>query len=81
MGDDDEARAEDGIHTVFRSATGNWANQVASGDRVYGVYATKEECVRRAQKLATALGVDHVIHEMDGSVSSRTTPRGDSGWL
>jgi hypothetical protein len=81
VGEDEEPLAEDAIHTVFRSATGNWANQVASGDRVYGVYATKEECVRRAQSLATALGVEHVIHDVDGAVASRTTPRSDPGWL
>jgi hypothetical protein len=62
------------IHTVFRSATGNWANQVASGERVYGVHATKEECVRRGQELARAAGVHHVIHDVDGSVSSLHTP-------
>ena len=67
-----------GIHTVFRSATGNWANQSASGEHVYGVYATNEECVRRGQRLASATGVDHVIHDVDGTVRSpvpATPPR------
>ena len=65
------------IHTVFRSATGNWANQVSSGERVYGVYATREECVRRGQELARAAGVNHVIHDVDGTVTSLDTPRRD----
>lgn len=70
-----------GIHTVFRSATGNWANQAASGEQVYGVYATKEECVLRGQRLASATGVNHVIHDADGTVSSLTTYRSDPGPL
>ena len=65
------------IHTVFRSATGNWANQISSGERVYGVYATKEECVRRGQEIARAAGVNHVIHDVDGAVSSLDRPRRD----
>ena len=56
------------------------ANQVASGERVYGVYATKEECVRRGQDLATSIGVDHVIHDVDGAVSSRNPYRHGAGW-
>ena len=66
-----------GIHTVFRSATGNWANQLASGEHVYGVYATKDECVRRGQRLASDAGVNHVIHDVDGTVSSVTPYRSD----
>ena len=81
VGEDPEALAADCIHTVFRSATGNWANQVASGERVYGVYATKEECVRRGRDLATTVGVDHVIHDADGTVSSRHIARSDSRLL
>ena len=81
VGESEEALAEDCIHTVFRSATGNWANQASSGGRVYGVYATKEECVRHGWNLATAVGVDHVIHDVDGAVRSRQTPRGDPGLL
>lgn len=81
VGEDVEPLAADCIHTVFRSATGNWANQVASGQRVYGVYATKEECVRRGRDLAMTVGVDHVIHDTDGTVSSRNPYRNSAGWL
>lgn len=76
-GEDQEAMAGACIHTVFRSATGNWANQVTSGERVFGVHATKEECVRRGQDLASALGVQHAIHDVDGTVSSLNTYRTD----
>ena len=72
--------AADCIHTVLRSATGNWANQVASGERVYGVYATKEECVRRGEALARDIGVDHVIHDVDGTVVELNSYRRDPGW-
>jgi len=74
--EDQATAAGDCIHTVFRSVTGNWANQVASGERVYGVYATKEECVRRGQDLARAAGVNHVIHDVDATVSSLNSYRG-----
>jgi Uncharacterized protein conserved in bacteria (DUF2188) len=29
------------IHTVYRSATGDWANQAEGGDRASSVHATK----------------------------------------
>ena len=79
VGEDQAAMAGACIHTVFRRATGNWANQFASGERVYGVYATKEECVRRGQDLASAAGIDHVIHDVDGTVSSLHTYSSDAG--
>ena len=79
VGEDHEVLEADCIHTVFRSATGNWANQVASGERVYGVYATEEECVRHGRNLANAVGVEHVIHDVDGAIRSRNAPRPDAG--
>lgn len=62
--------SEDCIHTVYRPATGNWANEAGSGRRVYGVYATRTECVRRGQELARATQTNHVIHSPDGMISS-----------
>ena len=71
------------IHTVSRSATGNWANQL--GQRVLGVYATKEESVRRGEELAREAGTNHVVHNPDGTIQSTRgngheagTPRDDS---
>ena len=72
-----DAMHGDTVHTVFRSATGNWANQVTSGERVYGVYATQEEAVRRGQALARAAQVNHVIHDADGTVRSLNAYRDD----
>lgn len=60
----------DWIHTVYRSATGNWANQLGTGQRVFGVYATKDESVRHAAALARAAGTYHVIHDIDGTIHS-----------
>jgi hypothetical protein len=61
---------EECIHTVYRPATGNWGNEAGSGQRVYGVYATKEESVRRGQELARATQTHHVVHDQDGTISS-----------
>ena len=58
------------IHTVYRSATGNWANQLGTGRRVLGVYATKGESVRRGVQLAREADTKHVIHNIDGTVES-----------
>lgn len=73
-GDRDRDRAdsliEECIHTVYRPATGNWGNEAGSGQRVYGVYATKEESVRRGQELARATQTHHVVHDQDGTISS-----------
>ena len=60
----------DWIHTVYRSATGNWANEGGSGEPVYSVHATNEDAVRRGQQLALAAQTSHVIHDIDGTISS-----------
>jgi len=60
----------DCVHTVYRPATGNWANEAGSGQRVYGVHATREESVQRGRELARAAATHHVIHHADGTVDS-----------
>lgn len=72
-----DAMTPDTVHTVHRSATGNWANQIVSGERVYGVYATRDEAVRRGRELARAEQVNHVIHDVDGTVGTLNSPRVD----
>ena len=67
----------DCIHTVYRPATGNWANEAGSGQRVYGVHATKEESVRLGQVLARAAQTHHVIHNRDGTIGSLDAYGGD----
>ena len=60
----------DSIHTVYRSTTGNWANEVGPGEHVCSVHATREEAVGRGRALALAAQTDHVIHASDGTISS-----------
>lgn len=61
----------DSIHTLYRSATGNWANEAGSRGYVRSVHATKEEAVRHGRALALADQASHVIHNMDGTISTR----------
>jgi hypothetical protein len=67
------------IHTVYRSATGNWANQFGTGRRVLGVYATRDESVRRGEELAREADTNHVIHNMDGTIESSRWHAQDPG--
>lgn len=60
----------DSIHTVYRSATGNWANEAGSRGYVRSVHATKEEAVRHGRALALADQANHVIHNRDGTIST-----------
>jgi hypothetical protein len=71
--------SEGWIHTVYRSATGNWANQLGTGRRVLGVYATKDEAVRRGEELAREADTNHVIHNIDGAPESSRWHANDPG--
>lgn len=61
------------IHTVYRSATGDWANEVEGGERASSVHTTKAEAVARGRELAIAARTEHVIHNMDGTISERNS--------
>jgi hypothetical protein len=61
------------IHTVYRSATRDWANEVEGGDRASSVHSTKDEAVKRGRELAIAAKTEHVIHNMDGTISERNS--------
>jgi len=66
------------IHTVYRSATGDWANQVEGGDRASSVHATKDEAVRRGRELAQSARTEHLVHNMDGTIAYRNSYGGDT---
>jgi hypothetical protein len=63
------------IHTVRRS--GVWTNEI---EGVKGVaregtarrHRTKDEASAVGREIAIALGAEHVIHNFDGSIASRT---------
>jgi hypothetical protein len=67
------------IHTVYRRATGNWANQLGTGRRVLGVYATKDEALRRGEELAREADTNHVVHAVDGTVEATRWHGRDAG--
>jgi Uncharacterized protein conserved in bacteria (DUF2188) len=63
------------IHTVRRS--GVWTNEI-EGSKGVGREAaakrhrTKDEASAVGREIAIALGAEHVIHNFDGSIASRT---------
>ena len=57
------------IHTVWRSATSDWANEVEGGDRASSVHATRNEAVKRGRDLAIAAKTEHLIHNQDGTIA------------
>jgi hypothetical protein len=65
--------AQGWIHTVWRSATSDWANEVEGGDRAASVHATKNEAVRRGRELAIAAKTEHLIHNKDGTIAVRNS--------
>jgi len=61
------------IHTVYRSATADWANEVEGNDRASSVHDTKVEAVKRGRELARNAQTEHVIHNVDGTISERNS--------
>lgn len=59
------------IHTVYRSDTKDWANEVEGGDRASSVHRTKDEAVKRGRELAINAKTEHLIHNMDGTIAYR----------
>ncbi|HWT94842.1 MAG TPA: DUF2188 domain-containing protein [Solirubrobacteraceae bacterium] len=61
------------IHTVYRSDTRNWANEVEGGDRASSVHSNKVEAVSRGRELAQNAKTEHVIHNQDGTIGERNS--------
>jgi hypothetical protein len=61
------------VHTVYRRAQGDWTNEVEGGEREPSAHETKEEAIRQGRALAREAGSEHVIHNMDGTVSERNS--------
>jgi hypothetical protein len=61
------------VHTVYRSASSDWANEVEGNDRASSVHDTKAEAVKRGRELAIAAKTEHVIHNMDGTIAERNS--------
>jgi hypothetical protein len=58
------------VQTIRRA--GRWTNELDG--RATGRYRTKDEAALAGREIAMAAGAEHVIHNFDGSVTSRTPP-------
>jgi hypothetical protein len=54
------------VETFF--ADGKWHNRLKTAHVFAKEYDTREEAVAAGRKLAGAAGVDHVVHDLDGTV-------------
>ncbi len=60
------------IHTVPHN--GVWANRVEGGERVSNTAKTKAEAQAKGREMARERGVEHQIHNLDGTISERNGP-------
>ena len=51
---------------------GKWHNVVEGTDQVSEPFDTQEEAVAEGREMARELGVEHVVKDLDGSISERT---------
>jgi hypothetical protein len=58
------------IHTVYRD--GRWINEVEDGT-VLSRHTTTEEAVRSGRLSAFVQTTEHVIHNVDGTISTRNS--------
>jgi hypothetical protein len=58
------------VETIRRA--GRWTNEIDG--HATGRYRTKDEAALAGREIAMAVGAEHVIHNFDGSVTSRTPP-------
>ena len=61
------------VRTVRRE--GVWTNEI-EGEGTASRHRTKDEASAVGREIALALGAEHVVHNIDGSVRSRTIYRG-----
>ena len=59
------------VHTVQRADY--WANEVEGIDHASSLHGTQDEAIRHGQAQAQNRGVEHVVHNSDGSVAERNT--------
>lgn len=63
--------AEGDIHTVPHGD--GWANRVEGNDRVSNTAPTKAEAQAKGRDMARDRGVEHHIHNQDGTIGERNT--------
>jgi hypothetical protein len=60
------------VHTIRRG--GVWVNEIEGQGRVPGRHRTKDEASHAGREIAAALHAQHVVHNIDGSISARVNP-------
>jgi len=60
------------IHTIRRE--GVWVNEVHGEGKVPGRHRTKDEAADTGHEIAAAIGAEHVVHNIDGSIAARGNP-------
>lgn len=59
------------IHTVH--SNGAWRNEVEESGSLPGTYSTKEAAVSAGRQEAMSRETEHVIHNLDGTISERNS--------
>jgi hypothetical protein len=59
------------IHTVHRD--GRWYNEVEEGERASSSHDKRVDAVARGRELAINAKTEHVIHNVDGTISERNS--------
>ena len=52
---------------------GTWKNKVEGNSQASSTHDTKDEAVARGREMAIDRGVEHVIRNMDGTISEKNT--------
>ena len=63
--------ADGDIHTVKHG--NGWANRAEGNERVSNTAPTKEQAQAAGRDMAIDRGVEHLIHNQDGTISARNT--------
>jgi hypothetical protein len=63
--------AKGDIHTVHRD--GRWFNEVEGGERASNSGERKADVQAKGREMAIEHGVEHLIHNLDGTIGERNT--------
>lgn len=63
--------AQRDIETYYEDGT--WKNKREGSDRAFGTGGTKEEAVKAGREAAQKDGVEHVIKNLDGTISEKNS--------
>ena len=59
------------VHTVPHG--GAWVNRIEGGEDMFGSYETKSDAVQAGRLRASQDGVEHLIHNEDGTIGERNS--------